>query len=120
LKTKNSLHRSKTNRGTNFCARRFIVMSYLLGMTDFFQKEALQCKDLASRARDKSNREYWLRLADRWEKLVQGQQSDVAPAQTELARRERRIYTKSRYRLSRRYVGEQGPNGGRDEIAKAG
>lgn len=89
-------------------------------MIDFFQKEAQQCKDLASRARDKSDKEYWLRLGDRWEKLAQVQQSGVAPAQTELARVERRIYTKSRYRLSRRHIGEQASYGGRNEIAKAG
>jgi len=42
-----------------------------LEMTDFFQKEAQECKRLASQATDKNDREYWLRLAQRWEWLLQ-------------------------------------------------
>jgi len=40
-------------------------------MTDFFQKEARGCRMLAAQARGKNDREYWLRLAQRWEWLVQ-------------------------------------------------
>ena len=40
-------------------------------MTDFFQKEAQDCRNLAAQARGKNDREYWLRLAQRWEWLVQ-------------------------------------------------
>jgi hypothetical protein len=38
---------------------------------DFFQKEGQQCRRLAGQATGKSDREYWLRLAQRWERLVQ-------------------------------------------------
>jgi hypothetical protein len=40
-------------------------------MTDFFQKEALECRRLAAQATKKDDRDYWLRLAQRWEWLVQ-------------------------------------------------
>jgi hypothetical protein len=47
-------------------------------MTDFFQKEAQECRRLAAQATGKNDREYWLRLAQRWEWLVQPQKNDVA------------------------------------------
>jgi hypothetical protein len=40
-------------------------------VTDFFQKEAQECRRLAAAAIGKNDREYWLQLADRWEWLVQ-------------------------------------------------
>jgi len=43
-------------------------------MSDFFQKEAHECKRLAAQATGKKDREYWLHLAQRWESLMQ--QSD--------------------------------------------
>jgi len=39
-------------------------------MTDFFQKEAQECRRLAAQATKKKDREYWSRLAQRWEWLV--------------------------------------------------
>jgi hypothetical protein len=39
--------------------------------TDFFQKEAQECRRLAGQATKKNDQEYWLRLADRWEWLLQ-------------------------------------------------
>jgi hypothetical protein len=39
-------------------------------MTDFFQKEAQECKRLAAQAL-KKDREYWLHLSQRWESLMQ-------------------------------------------------
>jgi len=43
----------------------------MIHTTDFFQKEAQECRRLAARAIKKNDREYWLRLAQRWERLVQ-------------------------------------------------
>jgi len=39
-------------------------------MTDFFQKEAHQCRRLADRATAKKDREFWLGLAQRWDGLL--------------------------------------------------
>jgi hypothetical protein len=39
-------------------------------MTDFFQKQAQECRRLAAQATGKNDREYWLRLAQRWEWLT--------------------------------------------------
>jgi hypothetical protein len=63
------------------------------GMTDFFQKEALECRRLADRATEKEDREYWLRLAQRWERLLQPDsfEADQKP------RFERLIFTKKRF-----------------------
>jgi hypothetical protein len=43
----------------------------MLEMSDFFQKQAQECRRLAAQASGKNDREYWLRLAQRWEWLVQ-------------------------------------------------
>jgi hypothetical protein len=40
-------------------------------MTDFFQKQAQECRRLAAQASGKNDREYWFRLAQRWEWLAQ-------------------------------------------------
>jgi hypothetical protein len=47
-------------------------------MTDFFQKQAQECRRLAAQATGKTDREYWLRLAQRWEWLTQPQKNRVA------------------------------------------
>jgi hypothetical protein len=38
---------------------------------EFFQEQVKQCQALAERARDKTDREFWFRLAGRWEELKQ-------------------------------------------------
>ena len=43
----------------------------MLEMTDFFQGQAQGCRRLAAQATGKNDREYWLRLAQRWEWLAQ-------------------------------------------------
>jgi hypothetical protein len=40
-------------------------------ITDFFRKEAQECRTLAAQATAKNDREYWLRLAHGWEWLLQ-------------------------------------------------
>jgi len=39
----------------------------VLNKTDFFQEQTVQCRALAARAASKTDREFWLRLACRWE-----------------------------------------------------
>ena len=43
----------------------------VLNKTDFFQEQTVQCRALAARAASKTDREFWLRLACRWEGLLQ-------------------------------------------------
>jgi hypothetical protein len=43
----------------------------MLEMIDFFQKQAQECRRLATQVSGKNDREYWLRLAQRWEWLAQ-------------------------------------------------
>jgi len=38
--------------------------------TNFFQKEAQECKRRAAGAIQKNDREFWLQLAQRWERLL--------------------------------------------------
>jgi len=44
---------------------------------DFFQKQVEECRRLAAQASGKNDRQYWLRLAQRWEWLIQPQKKDV-------------------------------------------
>ena len=41
----------------------------MLHKTDFFQEQTAQCRALAARATNKTDHEFWLRLACRWEEL---------------------------------------------------
>jgi hypothetical protein len=47
-----------------------VVVIAMPAMTEFFQREAKECRSLATRANDKNDRDYWLRLADLWEALL--------------------------------------------------
>jgi hypothetical protein len=49
----------------------FCCGTEMIHTTDFFQKEAQECRRLAAQAMGKNDREYWLRLAQRWELLAQ-------------------------------------------------
>ena len=53
----------------------FLLVIAMLEMTDFFQTQAQECRRLAAQATGKNDREYWLRLAQRWEWLVQQNRS---------------------------------------------
>jgi hypothetical protein len=65
---------------------RFIIGDAMPEMTDFFQKEAHECKRLAAQASGKNDRQYWLRLAQRWEWLVQQNRSAEVEATRPRAR----------------------------------
>jgi hypothetical protein len=49
----------------------FVRVVEMLETADFFEGQIKQCNSLAARASDKSDREFWLRLAHRWEALLQ-------------------------------------------------
>jgi hypothetical protein len=70
--------------GTNKSSRRYdtrnpsrgiFLVFAMLEMTDFFEKEAQGCRRLAAEATRKNDREYWLRLAQRWDWLLQQNRS---------------------------------------------
>jgi hypothetical protein len=56
----------------------------VLNKTDFFQEQTAQCRALAARAASKTDRDFWLRLACRWEELLQrggaGFEADQKPS----------------------------------------
>jgi hypothetical protein len=41
----------------------------MIEKNEFFRDQFEQCRSLAERARNKTDREFWLRLAQRWEAL---------------------------------------------------
>ena len=56
----------------------FCLGTAMQEVTDFFQKEAQECKKLAAQATGKSDRRYWLELAERWESLQQPDEAEKA------------------------------------------
>jgi hypothetical protein len=64
---------------------------------EFFQREAKRCKDRAQRA-NKSDRKFWLLLAQRWEELLWIRERDAADAQQPA-----KTYTIRRTKFSRRH-----------------
>jgi hypothetical protein len=53
------------------------TFSSMLEINEFFQKQAMQCNAFAASAVNRSDREFWLRLAHRWQELL-GRDSVVA------------------------------------------
>jgi hypothetical protein len=75
----------------------FVVVIAMLETTDFFQDQAKQCRKLAADAHDKGDREFWLRLAHRWEGLLRAQRHDEAGIETvQKIRFDRPIFAKRR------------------------
>lgn len=48
----------------------FVIGDSVLEPIDFFQEQAKQCRDSAVHSTNKNDREFWLRMAERWEGLV--------------------------------------------------
>jgi hypothetical protein len=61
---------------------------------DFFQEQTKQCSDLAARASNKTDREFWLRLAHRWEELLTASQRGTLKVEVPTIRFERPIFKK--------------------------
>ena len=75
----------------------FVVVTAMIETSDFFQDQVKQCRKLAVDASDKNDREFWLRLAHRWEGLLRAQKHDGASVETvQKVRFERPIFTKRR------------------------
>ena len=46
----------------------------MLDTADFFETQIKQCTETAARSRNKNDREFWLKMAIRWEGLLQDRQ----------------------------------------------
>jgi len=74
----------------------FVLVIAMLETNDFFQGQIKQCNGLAARASNKDDREFWLRLAHRWEGLLQARQRGTLNIEVPTLRFERRISTRRR------------------------
>ena len=52
----------------------------MLETTDYFKAQIKQCTVLAARSTNKSDREFWLKMALRWWALLKNRQLDEAAA----------------------------------------
>jgi hypothetical protein len=48
----------------------------MIETSDFFQEQIEQCRAQAAKATSKTDREFWLRLAHRWEGLLPSRHSE--------------------------------------------
>jgi hypothetical protein len=62
----------------------------MLHKTDFFQEQTAQCRALGAQ----TDREFWLRLARRWEELLQTKQRGTLKVEVPTVRFERPISKK--------------------------
>jgi hypothetical protein len=56
----------------------------MLDTADFFETQIKQCAETAARSSNKNDREFWLKMASRWEGLLQARQThdaDTGPVQ---------------------------------------
>jgi hypothetical protein len=69
----------------------------MLEPNDFFEDQIKECHAQAARAVDKSDREFWRRLAQRWAELLQAKQRSGPNLQAVRALRPtRQIFSKRR------------------------
>jgi hypothetical protein len=54
----------------------------MLETFDFFEAQIKQCTDFAGRSANKNDREFWLKMAHRWEGLLKTRQLDGAATKT--------------------------------------
>src|SRR6516165_5176996 len=48
----------------------------MLHKSDFFQEQMNQCRRLAEQASNKNDRQFWLKMTQRWEGVLVGRSSD--------------------------------------------
>jgi hypothetical protein len=72
------------------------MVAGMLETTDFFHEQIKQCKNLAERASNKADREFWQRLAHRWEELLQARQRGTLNVEVPTVRFERPISKRRR------------------------
>src|SRR5262249_1401436 len=78
----------------------FLVMA-MLHKADFFQAQINECRHLAKYSENQNDRQFWLKMAQRWEGLLEGRSPDTpAPQRIEkiIFRRARRFA--NRYRAA--------------------
>jgi hypothetical protein len=72
----------------------------MLYKADFFQEQINHCRSLAERASNKNDREFWLKMKQRWEGLLVGLPLDAdAPERPKVIFRARRRFA-NRYRAA--------------------
>jgi hypothetical protein len=77
--------------------REKIVM---LEPNDFFHNQVKQCRSQAESAANKSDHEFWLQLAHRWERLLQAGGAGIEAEQKPSF--ERPIFRKKTFRFAKR------------------
>jgi hypothetical protein len=56
-------------------AGHFVMVVEMLETTNFFEEQITECKSAATHATNKNDQEFWLKMAHRWEGLLQARQA---------------------------------------------
>jgi hypothetical protein len=70
----------------------------ILHKADFFQEQINQCRCLAAQASNKNDREFWMKMTQRWEGLLVARYSDATAPE-----RVQKIIFRARRRFANRY-----------------
>jgi hypothetical protein len=62
-------------RGPAFCGVFLFQVSVMRNQSDFFQEQIKKCNGLAERASNETDRNFWLRMARRWEVMLEAGES---------------------------------------------
>jgi hypothetical protein len=62
--------------------KRGLLVITMLQTAEFFQEQIKQCRDSAARSHNKGDHDFWLKMARRWEVLLQIRQPDCAGPKT--------------------------------------
>jgi hypothetical protein len=63
----------------------------MLETTDFFEERIKECKEAAAKSANKNDREFWLKMAVRWEGLLQARQPGYSHTKSDSKFRPRRL-----------------------------
>jgi len=66
----------------------------VLHKADFFQAQMNECRHLAVHSNNRNDREFWLKMAQRWQGLLEGQSDTNAPQRLEKIIFQRRRFAK--------------------------
>ncbi len=72
---KRNKYRSPTLYFFEAVERGVLLGKTVIDTIDFFQTQIKQCTDSATRSVNKADREFWLKMANRWQGLLQARQT---------------------------------------------
>jgi hypothetical protein len=72
----------------------------MLYKADFFQAQINECRHLAAHSKNHNDREFWVKMAQRWQGLLEGHSDAPVPQRVEKVTFQRRFAFAKRHRAA--------------------